>query len=628
VIAFLLGLLVAAFPADRMQAKVEAAFVARDSFCVSLREGSPPPLFSSADPIVLGRMGVLLSNAEASRNPWFHLLRALHEKHIGSGKDEMFVDNALFVARDDAGTLAALSLELQRQGEYALASRAAACANKAFRCAGGVRSVFLEGLWEQAAGRDTARSRQWQALASEVSRAALDGSSAGDRSLLSWPAALLAGTWQHGWRATLELFRQAWSLSRAVSAWFLALAVVALGIRHLPAVLHPLRELLGFLPERVRLVVSWLPLLGFLAAGWVVLCWVVLLLTASRWRSPAERWGGVLAGLLLALAPVDALVGGVFLDIDARSGSLGTVVAALDGDDFQDDTLLAGAVSHARPGNSAQALRCLQAARESLGSAWPQDLEGWVLKADNDGRAREILETAWLRDRNPWSGLALGKGVDTTLELRRQLELGRGISAPEPTPGQFFAMFAHELGHGAYGLVWMPRSVVPMPVFGWAGVILFAVVVAMAMSSARSGQAIEPCVVCGHTTCPRCRKSGLCTGCRTKLAEAVDANQRRQLRLALVAHRIKARRDFGNVADTFLPGWGGLVSAPGPAWGTLTIFALTCLVLGVGTHAALWIGDVEGMPPLGLRLLGCLPFVLWIGVLMPTRRGILSRSVD
>lgn len=625
-IAFLLSLLAAAFPADRLQAKVEAAFVARDSFCVSLREGAPPPLFSSADPIVLGRMGVLLSNAEASRNPWFHLLRALHEKHIGSGKDEMFVDNALFVARDDAGTLAALSLELQRQGEFALASRAASNANKAFRSAGGVRSVYLEGLWEDAAGRDTLRAREWRLLAGQVSRAALDGSTTEGHSLLAWPLSLLSGTWMHGWRASLELFRQGWSLGRCAAAWFLALAVLALGIRHLPAVLHPLRELLGFLPERMRLVVSWLPLLGFLAAGWVMLGWVILLVTAGRWRSPAERWGGVLAATFLALAPVDALVGGTFLDIDARSGTLGTVVAALDGDDFQDDTLLAGAVSHARMGNSAQALRCLQAGRENAGTGWPQDLEGWVLNTDKDGRAREILETAWLRDRNPWSGLALGKEVDTTLELRRQLELGREPSAPEPTPTQLLGMFMRGLGRGAYRAVWMPRSIVPLQLFGWMSVLLLAVVAGLGLSSARHGQGIEPCVVCGHTTCSRCRKSSLCAGCRSRLAQAVDANGRRQLRLELVSRRIKARRDFGNVADTFLPGWGGLVSAPGPAWGTLGVLGTTCVVLGIGSHAALWIGDIEGMPSLWLRLLGCLPFILWIGVLMPIRRGLLARS--
>lgn len=625
-IAFLLGLLVAAFPADRMQAKVDAALTARDSFCVSLREGAPPLLFASADPIALGRMGVLLSNAEASRNPWFHLMRSLYEKRIGSGKDEVFVDNALFVARDDAATLAALALELQRQGEHVLASRAAAGANTAFRNAGGVRSVYLEGMWEDAAGRDTARSQEWRILAGQVSRAALDGGAVRAEGVLAWPASLLSGAWNRGWRAGLELFRQAWSLARCAGAWFLALAVLALGIRHLPAVLHPLRELLGFLPERVRLVVSWLPLLGLLAAGWAVVCWAVLLATASRWRSPAERWGGVLAATLLAMVPLDALVGGVFLDIDTRTGNLGTVVAALDGEDFQDDTLVAGAVSHARMGNSAQALHRLQAGRELLATGWPQDLEGWLLRSGNDGRARDILETAWLRDRNPWSGLALGKDVDTTLELRRQIELGRGPLVPEPTPGQFLGMFVHGLGSGAYREVWMPRSLVPLPFFGWAGLFFLAVVVALGLSSSRNGQAIEPCAVCGRTTCPRCRSSALCPGCRARLAQATDANSRRRLRLEMVSHRIKARRDFGNVADTFLPGWGGLVSAPGPAWGTLGILGATSLVLGAASHAVLWIGDVEGMPSLRFRLLGCLPLVLWVGVLMPLRRGVLSRG--
>jgi hypothetical protein len=436
----------------------------------------------------------------------------------------------------------------------------------------------------------------------------------------------LAGTLAHGWRASVELFRQAWSLARAGAGWLLVLVILALAIRHLPATMHPLQELMGGLPVNMRRILSWLPLAGFLAAGWVVLGWVILFATVARWKSPAERWGGLLAGLFLALAPVDALIAGGFLDIDSRTGSLGTLVSALDGQEQAEDTLLAGAVSHARRGNTAQAIHGLklsEAGSSKLG--WYQDLRGWLFLQNGDLGAREILEDAWRQGRNPWTGLALGKTVDTTLELRRQLESGQGIGLPEPTPMQFAGLFVHSMGGVSAQAVWMPRGIVALPILGGIGVLLLAVLIALSMASMRNAGGIEPCVVCGHTTCPRCRKSALCARCQAKLAQAETADARRQMRLELVAHRVKVRRDFGIFADTVLPGWGGLVTSTGPAWGTLIILVVTCGVLGIGAHSILWTGDVEGAPVLALRLLGCLPAALWVGLVMPVRRVLTAR---
>lgn len=622
-IAFLLSLLFAAAPMNALEMQVREAFDTRDSFCVSLREPAPLMLFAQADVIAMGRIGVLLSNAEAGHNPWFHLMRCLYEERIGSGKEQVFLDNALFLGKHSPGVLVALSLELLRQGRHEMALRAAQAANRTF-LEHGRRSPYLEGVWIQTAAVDTSNALGWQRLSREVSLAGADAAEA-RFTVLGWPRAVLRSSLEGDWRGVLEMARQIWGLTRSAMAALLVLVLLALGVRHHQAVVHPLREAFSSFPPWIGLVLSWLPLVALLLVGWVMAGWALLLASAPRWRSPAERWCGLLAGLLLVLAPVDAWLGGSFLALDQRTGSFGALVAELDGEGAPEDTLAAGALRAMRQGNTAQASRFLGAVLRQDSSGWMRDLRGWIALRSKDPEAKALLGSAWEKGRNPWTGIALGLAVDTPATLRRQILSNDLESGPEPTASQALDLFLSQpITPGAREL-WTVRSLLPLEVQSGLSFVALLGLVFLAFSRRREHRGIEACVVCGHTTCPRCRRSSLCPTCREVLAGASHENERRRLRLERVALRVSRRRRFQALGNGILPGWGSLAAAPGPGRGTLLVFGTTCLLAGLAIHGMLWVGDVPGTPSIALQLMACLPVALWTVAILPLSSHLLGK---
>lgn len=622
-ISFLLALLFAVAPMSSLELEVREAFDTRDSFCVSMREPAPLMLFAQADVIAMGRVGVLLSNAEAGHNPWFHLMRCLYEERIGSGKEQVFLDNALFLSKQTPGTPVALTLELLRQGRHEMALRAAQAANRAF-LERGRRSAYLEGVWIQAASVDTINAVRWQALAREVTLAS--GTPAGGLfPVLDWPASLLGASLRGDWRATLEMVRQIWCVLRSAMATFLILVLLALGVRHHQAVVHPLRETLSSLPSWVGLVLSWLPLVALLLVGWVMAGWALLLASSPRWRSPAERWCGLAAGLMLVVAPLDAWLGGSFLALDQRTGSFGALVAELDGEGSREDSLAAGAVRAMRQGNPAQASGFLQEALQQDSSGWIADLRAWVALKSKDPEAKALLTAAWERGRNPWTGAALGLAVDTPETLRRQILSNDFGGVPEPTASQAIGLLLSQPITAGARELWTLRSLLPLEIQSGLSVLAMIGLGFLAFSPRREHRGIEACVVCGHTTCPRCRRSSLCPACRTVLAEASHENERRRIRLERVALRVTRRRRFQALGNGLLPGWGSLAAAPGPGRGTILVFSTTCLLLGLGIHGLLWVGDTPGTPTISLRLLACLPAALWTAAILPLFSHLLGK---
>jgi len=622
VIALLLALASLPTAPDPLAARVEDALARRDSFCISLREPAPPPIFAKASTIEIGRIGVLLSNAEASHDPWFHLLRALYEKSMASSRAEMFLQNALFACGADVGALTALSLELSRQGEGAWALEAAAQADRQFLAQGGEASSLLEGLWREHIRSDPERAAAWKSRAEEVAGRAGASASVGDPRSVS---ATLKQAAKGCWRDSFAFFRQGSGILQASGLWLVALTILSLAIRHLPTGLHLLAAAPEALPARLRQILSWVIPVLTLGAGWAGLAWAILILTASHLRSGAERVLALIAALLLLSAPLALAVDAEFAAVDSRSGSFGELVAALDGIAAPGHGL-AGTVTDLKSGNDASAL---MQARQALSQDSSTGF-GWSLLAaaksgsrDSAG-ARDAWQRSWSITPNAWAGSALSQPSDTPEEMRRQQRLAESYPdrprIPQPSSLEMLRLFFADISlrdiSGAPAISgFLPLKTLPWLGFGSMAAFLFALWVPW-------GKALrlEACPLCGRPTCQRCRQQRSCKVCAAKLSEQASEAERRQLRLELLSRRVMRRRSLESWGDLVLPGFGSLAAAAGP--GILTVFVCigTSIGLGLGTHSLLWVSQVEGIPTPAIRLWGWAPLALWLGLLTFGRR--------
>lgn len=621
-IALLLALASLPTAPDPLAARVEDALARRDSFCIALREPAPPPIFAKASTIELGRIGVLLSNAEASHDPWFHLLRALYEKSMASTRAEMFLQNALFACGPDVGALTALSLELSRQGEGAWALEAATQADRQFLAQGGDASSLLEGLWRERVRSDPERAAAWTSRAEEVAgRAGLDASVGDPRSV----SATLKQAVKGCWRDSFAFFRQGFGILQASGLWLVALTILSLAIRHLPTGLHLLAAAPEILPARLRQILSWAILVLALGSGWAGLAWAILILTASHLRSGAERALALIAALLLFSAPLVLAVDAGFAAVDSRSGSFGELVAALDGIAVPGHGW-AGAVTDLKSGNDASALMQVRQALSqdsSVGFGWSLLAAAKSGSRDSAG-AREAWQRSWDISPNAWAGTSLSQPSDTPEEMRRQQRLAESYPdrprIPQPSSLEMLRLFLENVsfrtasGAPAISGFLPPES---LPWMGFAAMAIFLLALWVPWGKALR---LESCPLCGRPTCQRCRQQRSCMACAAKLSEQTSEAERRQLRLKLLSRRVMRRRSLESWGDLVLPGFGSLAAATGP--GILTIFVClgTAVGLGLGTHSLLWVSQVEGIPSPAIRLWGWAPLTLWLGMSTFLRR--------
>lgn len=613
-IALLLALASLSTAPDPLAARIEDALARRDSFCISLREPAPPPIFAKTSTIEIGRIGVLLSNAEASHDPWFHLLRALYEKSMASPRAEMFLQNAIFTCGADVGALTALSLELSRQGEGAWALEAATQADRQFLAQGGEASSLLEGLWRERIRSDPERAAAWKSRAEEVAGRAGAVASVGDpRSMSTTLKQAMRGCW----RDSFAIFRQGFGILQASGLWLLALTILSLAVRHLPTGLHLLSAAPEALPARLRQILSWaVPVLA-LGAGWAGLAWAILVLTASHLRSGTERALALIAALLLLSAPLALAIDAGFAAVDSRSGGFGELVAALDGIAVPARGL-AGAVTDLKSGNDASALvQARQALSQDSSTGFGWNLLAAAKSGSRDSAgAREAWQRSWDIAPNGWAGIALSQPSDTPEEMRRQQRLAESYPdrprIPQPSSLEvlrlFFADLSFRDASGAPAISgFLPPETVPWLGFGAMVIFLFALWVPW-------GKALrlEPCPLCGRPTCQRCRQQRSCKVCAAKLSEQTSEAMRRQLRLELLSRRVTRRRSLESWGDLVLPGFGSLAAAAGPGVVTIFVCAGTSIGLGIGTHGLLWVSQVEGIPTPAIRLWGWAPLALWL----------------
>lgn len=614
-IALLLSLLFGAPVVDPLDVQVRLALTQRDSFCVTLREGAPPLIFSKADPIARGRLGVMLSNAETSRNAWFHLLRALYEKSNGTEKGEMFLENALFVADRDVGTLVAIALELGRQGEYPWALQAAKHANASFLRMGGQASPLMVGLWERLGREDSMDGAQWRVLSRELS--GMDWLQP-ESAELSLPALLDGAFIQGRWRSYLALVRHAWGWLRTAGWAFLLLVLLAFSVRHLPLSLHWLQESMGWVPARMRPALSWAGVCGTVALGWHMLAWTVLLMVAPRLRTQAERAAGLLAGCLLLLLPLDAWLEHGLADLDAGQGRLGTLVSALDGLPGSDSGL-AGAVSQLKAGQGGAAVGLVKGTlAQDSSSSYAWSCLGTALAQGGDAQgARDAWQHAWNLGRRGDADRAAGARRDSS---------GKAFEVPAPSPGDIAGLFFRSQDWEGTRRSWSTRSLVPLDAMAALGALLMAALVFLMVQRMGFGLRIEACSLCGAAHCLRCRSFGACRRCGQKLSEADPGLPRRTLRLGLLASRVRRRRLLGLWLDAALPGTGSLTAGTGFSWAALGVFLGTCGAVGLLGHSLTWISELEGVPGMATRLWGMVPLALWVGAVVPLGRKLANRQ--
>jgi len=530
-------------------------------------------------------------------------------------KGEMFLDNALFVADRDVGTLVALALELSRQGEYPWALQAARHANASFVSQGGQASPLMVGLWERMGREDSTHERQWHSLSRELSGMDWLDESTSDFSI---PALFKGAVIQGHWRSCLALARHSWGLFRAAGWVLLVLVLVAFSVRHLPLSLHWVQESMVWVPLRSRQILSWAGVCGTVALGWHILAWTVLLLTAPRLRSRAEQLTGLLAGTLLLLLPFDAWVEHGFADLDAHEGRLGTLVTALDGLPGN-DSALAGAVSQLKAGQGALALSHAKSALaqdSSVTYAW--NCLGAALAMNGDAMgARETWQHAWGMSRSDWTGRALGLIRDTS---------GKALGLPAPSPGDIAKLFCGSMSWSGTRESWAGRSLIPLDAMAFLGVFLIAGQVFLMVQKMGFGLRIEACSLCGAAHCLRCRNHGACRRCGQKLSNEDAGMPRRRLRLGMLTSRVRKRRLLAQWMDAALPGMGSLTAGTGPNWGTFGVFLGTCAGVGILSHSLTWISELDGVPGLAARLWGMFPLAIWVGVVLPLGRKLSNRQ--